>query len=78
MNDCRLPDNLGTVEKAREAHLSGVGPELGAHTIFLLAGSVGLMMTGFGIIMPVFARRLGEFGDGVQELSLMTVAFAIA
>lgn len=31
-----------------------------AHTIvLLLAASVGLMMTGYGIVMPVFARRLG-------------------
>jgi multidrug resistance protein len=39
---------------------------------------VALMMTGFGIIMPVFARRLGELGSGVEALGLMTVAFAIA
>jgi DHA1 family tetracycline resistance protein-like MFS transporter len=46
--------------------------------ISLLAASVALMMTGFGIIMPVFARRLGEFGSGVEALGLMTVAFALA
>ncbi|MBT3397300.1 MAG: MFS transporter, partial [Alphaproteobacteria bacterium] len=28
--------------------------------------------------MPVFARRLGEFGDGVTELGYMTMAFALA
>ncbi len=46
--------------------------------IFLLAGSVALMMTGFGIIMPVFARRFGEFGSGVEDLGLMTMSFALA
>jgi multidrug resistance protein len=46
--------------------------------ILLLAASVALMMTGFGIIMPVFARRLGEFGSGVEALGLMTMAFALA
>ncbi len=46
--------------------------------ILLLAGSVALMMTGFGIIMPVFARRLGEFGDGVAALGWMTMAFALS
>ena len=35
------------------------------------------MMTGFGIIMPVFARRLGEFGSGVEALGLMTMVFAL-
>jgi multidrug resistance protein len=46
--------------------------------VLLLAASVGLMMTGFGIIMPVFARRLGELGGGVQALGLMTMSFALA
>lgn len=46
--------------------------------IMLLAASVGLMMTGYGIVMPVFAKRLGEFGSGVEALGLMTMAFAIA
>lgn len=45
-------------------------------TILLLAGCIGLMMTGFGIVMPVFARRLGELGGGVEALGLMTMAFA--
>jgi MFS family permease len=46
--------------------------------IILLAVSVGLIMTGFGIIMPVFARRLGDFGSGVVELGYMTMGFALA
>ncbi len=28
--------------------------------------------------MPVFARRLGEFGAGVEALGMMTVSFALA
>lgn len=46
--------------------------------IILLAASVGLMMTGYGVVMPVFARRLGELGSGVEALGLMTVAFALS
>ncbi len=46
--------------------------------IILLAVSVALIMTGFGIIMPVFARRLEDFGSGVVELSLITMGFAFA
>ncbi len=34
----------------------------------LLAASVGLMMTGYGIVMPVFARRLDELGALVLSL----------
>lgn len=46
--------------------------------IILLAAAVGLMMTGYGVVMPVFARRLGELGSGVEALGLMTMAFALA
>jgi MFS family permease len=46
--------------------------------IILLAVSVALIMTGFGIIMPVFARRLEDFGSGVVELGFITMGFALA
>jgi MFS family permease len=46
--------------------------------VLLLAASVGLMMTGYGIVMPVFARRLDELGAGVTALGFMTMAFAFA
>ena len=29
-------------------------------------------MTGYGIAMPVFAKRIGELGSGVQALGLIT------
>jgi multidrug resistance protein len=45
--------------------------------ILLLAGSVALMMTGVGIIIPIFARRFEELGGGVQALGLMIMAFAL-
>ncbi len=43
-----------------------------------LTGSCALMMTGFGIAMPVFAKRLSELGSGVEALSLMALASALA
>jgi multidrug resistance protein len=46
--------------------------------IILLAVSVALIMTGFGIVMPVFARRLEDFGSGVTELGFITMGFALA
>ena len=36
--------------------------------VMLLAASVGLMMTGYGIVMPVFARQLDELGALVLSL----------
>jgi DHA1 family multidrug resistance protein-like MFS transporter len=44
----------------------------------LLSVSVALIMTGFGIVMPVFARRLENFGSGVAELGYITMGFALA
>lgn len=46
--------------------------------IVSLTGSCALMMTGFGMAMPVFAKRLGELGAGVEVLSLMAMASALA
>ncbi len=45
--------------------------------ILLLAGSVMLMETGYGIVMPIFAKRLGELGAGVETLGYMAIAVAI-
>ena len=72
------PANLGEVIVATEVITSGVSSRRARHIILLLAASVALMMTGFGIILPVFARRLGEFGSGVEALGLMTMSFALA
>ena len=46
--------------------------------IAYLTASCALMMTGFGIATPVFARRLIELGAGVEVLSLMAMASALA
>ncbi|MES0361868.1 MAG: MFS transporter, partial [Anaerolineales bacterium] len=72
------PANLGQVIIAGEVVNSGPSPRRARSVIILLAASVGLMMTGFGIILPIFARRLGEFGSGVEALGLMTMSFALA
>jgi MFS family permease len=45
--------------------------------IALLAGSVALTMTGHGLVVPVFAKRLGEIGQGVDALSWIFMAFAL-
>lgn len=57
--------------------LPGITPGRARRIVLLLAASVALMMTGYGIAMPVFAPRLTAIGAGVAELGLMTVAFAL-
>jgi multidrug resistance protein len=69
---------LGEVVTAHQVTTHGESPRRVRNIILLLTGSVALMMTGFGIIMPIFARRFGELGGGVQALGLMTMSFALA
>ena len=73
-----VPSNLGAVHVATAVTTNHPPPRRAQVIIWLLAGSVALMMTGFGIIMPVFARRLAEFGSGVEALGVMTTAFALS
>ena len=70
--------NLGEIIIATRVTTSSMSHRRARNIVFLLAASVGIVMTGFGIIMPVFARRLDEFSSGVQALGLMTMAFALA
>lgn len=70
--------NLGQVVLATYVSDTELSPQRIRTIILLLAGSVALLMTGFGIIMPIFARRLGEFGNGVGALGLMTMVFALS
>lgn len=55
------------------------GGEVTAETrraVLLLAASVALIMTGVGIVLPVFGKRLGDFGAGPETLAMMTMGFA--
>ena len=69
---------LGEIISAQRVVIAGYNARRVRAMILLLSGCVAIMMTGFGIIYPVFARRLGELGDGVQVLGWMTVSFALA
>ncbi|MCI0437525.1 MAG: MFS transporter [Chloroflexi bacterium] len=48
------------------------------YIVILLSISVGVVMTGSGIVIPVFARRLSDFGSGVEALGFMTTVFALS
>ncbi len=65
-------------EQSPAAALAEFDENRARRIILLLAASVGLMMTGYGVIMPVFARRLEELHSGAATLGLMTMAFAVA
>jgi len=71
------PSNPGEVIVAVQVIDGRLEPGRARNIILLLAASVALMMTGFGIILPIFARRLTDFGQGVEALGLMTMAFSL-
>ncbi len=45
--------------------------------LFILPASLALIMTGFGIIIPVFPQRLQALGLGAETLALMEGAFGL-
>ena len=69
--------NLGRVIVANHVTTSAIDPRRMRNIIILLAVSVAVMMTGYGIIIPVFAKRLPDFDGGVEELALMTMTFGV-
>lgn len=48
----------------------------GGRVVLLLAATVALVMTGYGIVYPVLPRRLVELGASVDALGLMIMVFA--
>ncbi|MCJ7624046.1 MAG: MFS transporter, partial [Anaerolineaceae bacterium] len=69
---------LGKIVHAERVITTGFDSRKSQRILFLLTACVALMMTGVGIIRAIFARRLGEFGEGVEALGLMTMSFALA
>ena len=69
---------LGEVLVASRVTTSALSAGRRRSVLLLLALAVALQMTGFGVIMPIFARRFGEFDSGVGSLGLMMMSFALA
>jgi multidrug resistance protein len=70
--------HMGQVVVVTRVATSDMDPRRARNVILLLAFSMALLMTGYAIIMPLFARRLDEFGSGANELALMSTAYALA
>lgn len=48
-----------------------------SHILVALAFCMGLQMTGFVMILPLFARRFESFGAGVEALGVSAMAYAL-
>jgi MFS transporter, DHA1 family, multidrug resistance protein len=46
-------------------------------TIIGLSAVMALQMTGFVMILPLFARRFSELGAGVEALGISAMAYAL-
>ena len=46
-------------------------------TMLVLSACMALQMTGFVIVLPLFARRFSELGAGVEALGMSEMAFAL-
>lgn len=67
-----------TFRKGRPVELGNEAKTRLRRTIVFLAACVALNSTAFGIVIPVFGRRLDELGYGVADLSLLTGSYAFA
>lgn len=50
----------------------------GRRLMFLLSACMALQMTGYVMILPLFARRFSDFGAGVEALGASSLAYALA
>jgi DHA1 family tetracycline resistance protein-like MFS transporter len=67
--------------RSTQPHLRKIRPlrDLsGQKVMLILAVCMALQMTGFVLILPLFARRFSQLGAGVQALSESAMAYALA
>ena len=64
-----------------ESQASATAPKFGwlntSKVIFVLSICIALQMTGFAIILPLFAKRFTEIDAGVEALGISTIAFTL-
>ena len=58
--------------------MNGQATRRSTGVLVALALCMALQMTGFAMILPLFARRFESFGAGVQALSMSALAYALA
>ncbi len=69
---------MGMVVQATRVVKPGMDPRRARKIIILLAVCTALQMTSYGMIFPLFARKIGDFGDSVEVLALSVMAYSLA
>ena len=70
--------HMGTIVKATRVVTPGADPHRSRRIIVLLAACTALQMTSYGMIFPLFARKIGDFGDSVAVLATSVMAYSLA
>jgi MFS family permease len=66
------------VVRATRIATPGTEPRRARVIIVLLAVCTALQMTSYGMIFPLFARKIGDFGDSVAVLATSVMAYSLA
>jgi MFS transporter, DHA1 family, multidrug resistance protein len=71
-------DAPAPAEFARRSTQPASGGMNGRKVMGFLSACMALQMTSFVLILPLFARRFGQLGAGVEALGASTMAYALA
>jgi len=70
--------HMGAVYRASRVADQGMEPRRARNLIILLALCMAMQMISFGVIFPLFARMIGDFGDGMEALAVSLMAYSLA
>ncbi len=70
--------HMGKIMQATQVTTSGTDPGRARIIIIFLAICTALQMTSYGMIFPLFARKIGDFGDSVAVLATSVMAYSLA
>ncbi len=77
MNGSPRHEHMGIVTQATQVATPGPDRRR-ARVIVLVAVCTALQMTSYGMIFPLFARKIGDFGDSVAVLAASVMAYSLA
>ena len=78
MNSQKSHTQMGKVSWVTRIATHGMEPARARVIIILLAICTALQMIGFGMIFPLFARKIEDFGGGMEVLATSLMAYSLA
>ncbi len=70
--------HMGLLRHATQVSTPGMGPRRARTVILVVAGCTALQMTSYGMIFPLFARKVEDLGGDVAVLATSVMAYALA